>query len=253
MPSPAAAKESVTLYNELVHLDMVEQERIRAIAWRLRLLSRKRQHDLTIKVALLQALVMSGAAAEALVLSDKIWAARGQLPDEQRYTFADCLRDLGEFEKSLELVVGLAPSTDLPALITQNLVGSGDISALRESSKLSGGEPTARFLRKLEEKGIASHFADHQRIVNQHLRGTAALRHSFIVEAEEADAPELVNYAFADLDRDARRKLEDQIVDALMDYYRRSGLAGDVFIPELVVILLPLAAASMGLSEPRAA
>ena len=95
--------------------------------------------------------------------------------------------------------------------------------------------------------------ADHQRIVNQHLRGTAALRHSFIVEAEEADAPELVNYAFADLDRDARRKLEDQIVDALMDYYRRSGLAGDVFIPELVVILLPLAAASMGLSEPRAA
>lgn len=237
MAEGSPAEVAVELYNRLVYLPPSDVVTIGRIEWRLRTLRNRRSGDGSIGVALLQALLLLGKAAEAVELADQLWPARFTYDPQVLRTFASLLAEMGQYERALAIALpnGLVDRPlDRESELFTVLVSAwalGDLPLTR--SVMNADEDEQRrvvwnaVLDRFEECGIAALFSGHQRIVRDALAGRQCLI-EVMPQRDEEGQLELVQYSYVSGDREERAELEEQIQVKLDQYYRahdRDGAA----------------------------
>jgi hypothetical protein len=243
MQPGSAALLSIDLYNRLLELPYSETAEIGRIAWRLRTARLRNPDDATLAVAHLQALTMIGDAQEALELAELVWQRRQILDAQTALSFGAQLKDLGLFERSLELLRSTSAldgddEREVKNIIKDCVFWLGDvdlISCLDE--QLRFGDPRVdAFLDDVHRIGFAPHFSTYQRLARTSLMKRQTACFSRLITAE--GSTELTNVAFVRADRIERRRIEDEIDTALDDYYRSVGLSAGAHLPLINTVML---------------
>lgn len=249
MPPGAPAPASIDLYNKLIHLPYSDTTSIGQIEFRLRQMRRKDSTDVRAAVALLQALLMSGKAEEAIELADWIWGVQSWLEYDTKETFSTQLIHLGHFDRSKEFII---PLIDAPEIKNRDelilwasyvATGLGDLQQLQKIAEKTPDRDLQMFIEafraKLLETDLERHFSKHQSIVHDVVFGHQCAYHVNPLEIDEE--PELSVYVFVDAPRLERRRLEDQIDAALETYYRDAGIDPGAYVPLITTSILNIA------------
>lgn len=204
-------------------------------------------------MVLVRALETAGEPSEALLTIERI----GELWKGQEYdptvSFLKILVELWDLERAKQLVNSLlhAPSLRGDRYVieyaAQCAVALGDREWLAELLKLEKEIPglldAEGALNVIKESGLGEHFQKHQQLVRKHVAGTACFT-SHIVLGEEDDAPMMTTNIFAAADRKECRRIENEIMESLTDYYESQGLPPGIYIPFFTTIISPLATAA---------
>ena len=249
MTSGAPAKASVDFYNQLLRLPCSDKEAIGHIEFRLRALQRKQPNDLQTMVALLQALTMGGKTSEAIDTADYLWGQRDWVDADRQLTFLAHLSDLGMFDRAKELAVkfldtpSLCADPEFMSLIIHIAIGSGDLDLMRTAADWELHAAPSRqiksFVEELRRLGLDSHFERHQATVQNVIYGHQC---SYLPIFYDAEAPELSVYVYANERREKRRLLENEIDDALANYFAEEGIDPDLFVPLITTQVLDISA-----------
>lgn len=256
MTSGVPVAASVELYNQLLSLPFSDREGIGRIEFRLRQLRRQMASDPRIAVATLQALLMAGKPGDALELADWIWDQRARLTPDVERTFGSQLMDLASYDRARSILepklaaTDDALSSDLYPLIRYLAFGQGDLALLERVASVIGrsavehdrqaAEALAGFAAVVRDIGLERHFARHQGIVADILRGHQCTVHFLLVARERG--PELIVYSYVAAGRAERRVLEARIDEALARYYEARGLPSAVHVPVITTNVIDLAA-----------
>lgn len=249
MTSGVPAEASVDFYNQLLQLPGSDKEAIGHIEFRLRALQRKQPNDLRTMVALLQALTMGGKTGEAIDTADRLWGQHDWLDSDRQLTFLAQLSDLGMFGRAKELVVkfldtpGLSADPEFILLVVHIAVGAGDLDLMRTAAGWETHATLSRqimsFVEELQRLGLVSHFERHQATVQSVVYGhQCSYSHIFY----DAEAPELSVYVYANERRENRRLLENEIDDALANYFAEEGIDPGQFVPVITTQVLDISA-----------
>ena len=249
MTSGVPAEASVDFYNQLLQLPCSDTEAIGHIEFRLRALRRKRPNDLQTMVVLLQALTMGGKTGKAIDTADYLWGRRDWLDADRQLTFLAQLSDLGMFGRTKKLAAKFLDAPGLfadPAVVSLMLhvaVGAGDLGLMRT---VAGGEMHATrsrqiksFIEELQRLGLDSHFEQHQATVQNVIYGHQC---SYWPIFYDAEGPELSVYVYANERREKRRLLENEIDDALANYFAEKGIDPSLFVPLITTQVLDISA-----------
>ena len=249
MTSGAPAEASVDFYNQLLRLPGSDKEAIGHIEFRLRALQRKQPNDLRTMVALLQALTMGGKTGEAIVTADRIWGQRDRLDTDRQLTFLAQLCDLGMFGRAKDLAVkfldvpGLRANPEFVSLVVHIAVGAGNLDLMRTAADCEADVTLSRqiesFVEELQRLGLYSHFERHQAIVQNVFYGHQC---SYLPIFFDAETPELSVYVYANERRENRRLLENEIDDALANYFAEEGIDPGLFVPVITTQVLDISA-----------
>lgn len=249
MTSGVPAEASVDFFNQLLRLPGSDKEAIGHIEFRLRALQRKQPSDLRTMVALLQALTMAGKTGEAIDTADYLWGQRDWLDTDRQLTFLTQLSDLGMFGRAKELAVkfldapGLRANPVFMSSIVHIAVGAGDLDLMRTVANWESHVTLSRqiesFVEELQRLGLDSHFERHQATVNSVIYGRQC---SYWPIFYDAEAPELSVYVYADERREERRLLENEIDDALANYFAEEGIDPGLFVPVITTQVLDISA-----------
>jgi tetratricopeptide (TPR) repeat protein len=233
MPIPAAAEESVELFNTLITLRPDQDAEIRRILWQLRGLRSKFPHNIEIALAYTEALVMLGEAQEALAVIDQAWRDRRSLATDFKYALAFNLQGLGLYRQALELASEMLRGENkflnrrLAVMVQYAAWGLGDVEKIRWALSLFPGPATASWdamLERLAAVNLLEHLPEHQRIVRDVVFGhqTSA---SLLLSVDEDYGLELTECIYVGDDREERSRMEEQIHDRLDEYFASQGLS----------------------------
>ena len=249
MTSGAPAEASVDFYNQLLRLPCSDKEAIGHIEFRLRALRRKQPNELQTIVALLQALTMGGKTGEAIDTADHLWGQRDWLDTDRQLTFLAQLSSLGMFGRAKELAVkfldvpGLCANPEFILLVVHIAVGAGDLDLMHTAADCEVDATLSRqieaFVEELQRLGLDSHFERHQATVQNVIYGHQC---SYLPIFYDAEAPELSVYVYANERREKRRLLENEIDDALADYFAEEGVDPGLFVPLITTQVLDISA-----------
>ena len=166
-----------------------------------------------------------------------------------RITFLAQLSDLGMFGRTKNLaakfldVPGLRADPAFVSLMLHVAVGAGDLDLMRT---VAGWEMHATLLRQiksfieeLHRLGLDSHFEQHQATVQNVIYGHQC---SYWPIFYDAEAPELSVYVYANERRENRRLLENEIDDALANYFAEEGIDPGLFVPLITTQVLDISA-----------
>lgn len=249
MTSGVPAPASVDLFNKLIRLPGSNKQEIGQIEFRLRALQKKKPNDLRTAVALLQALAMLGKTSEAIDKANTIWQAVNWLDTDVQLTFFSHLADLGMFDRAKKLAAslldkpGLRANPEFLGSIIVVAVGGGDLDLLRTATNLPLDPEISRriesFMVELQRLELDSHFERYQANVRNVMYGHQC---SYLPIFLDAEAPELSVYIYINKGREARRLLENEIDDALANYFAEEGVDPGLFVPLITTQVLDISA-----------
>jgi len=237
MPVPAVDKEKAALFNELVTLDPADLEQAGRIEWRLRAKLRSQPADRELQVCIVQALLQQGKAAEALVLSEHMWASRAVLDQSCLDTFQLQLMSLGLYEWALDLM----PALSGPGLISNSqenvrrlrlswLLGDFDtfkalVDGVPDHSVTLLIENGRQFCRWVDDLGLGPHLPEHQRIIrsvleNRQVQVDLKLLREFDEEGSQAELSQCIYVAGTYAER---CEIEDRLYEGLSGLYASVG------------------------------
>jgi hypothetical protein len=104
MVRAVTAEASVDIYNRLIKLSPSDVHSIAEVQWQLRKLRKVKPADVSIAVALLLAVVMTGSVQEAASLADELWPLRVWMDCDVQETYANILTRIGDFDRALQLI-----------------------------------------------------------------------------------------------------------------------------------------------------
>lgn len=255
-PRPATLL-SIDLYNRLLELPYAETAEIGRIAWRLRTARLRAPNDPVLAIAHLQALIMIGNAEEALALAELVWSQRHALDQQATLTFGALLKDLGLFDRSLDLlrlkfIFAQSAEPELKSVALDCALWLGDLDLARSLTEEFGVSDSrvAAFTTEIRRSHFAPYFAAYQRVVREALFGRQTACFADLIPVE--GAVELVNMAFIRADRNERRRLEGEIDASLDDYYQASGQSIGAHLPFINTVILDTTAHWSDLGNRRA-
>jgi hypothetical protein len=228
------AQEAVEIFNKLVRTAPVEAREIARAEWRLRALGRARPGDITVEVALLYALQMSGKADEAVRLAERLWHRRNFMPAEQLDTFLFELAHLGMYEKADEILGeirdgdGARLITNIDAVAVTVSWCLGDIE--RASAAIKEAPPSVWgnwlvFVDQIKGLGFGPHLAARYKIIRQKTFQRQCLSQLVLTPGGEFPL-ELTHYVYVAGSYEERVALEEEIQITLDSYFEPLGLGG---------------------------
>ena len=244
MAAPISAEESVGLHNRLMNLSFEEElAEIEGIQWRLQTVIRRQPGNVGARVALIKAFRTGGKREDAVDQASFVTNSCSSLDTQEMETYVSELVGLGLYDRAKplfarELSKGL--NSRLSGLALLAAVASGDLPWLRQISCIDGDDNhAADYLEVVEGSGLADHFGNHQGIVSS-IVGPRQCRVAVDLsyDPDEPDElPGIVTYTFIPEIRAVRRELEQEIHEALENYYATHGLAPGIYIGHLEVAI----------------
>jgi hypothetical protein len=233
VPTAQPNSETVELYNRLVTLPFDAREAIDQIGWRLHGLYNKAPQNPEVAVAYLASLQMAGKAIEAHSVAGHVWNFRHVMDGAVADTYSKLLRDLGEYERCIELSqrwlkAGRHDDMALTYSVAHLAIGSFDFLERLRDLKIevadvafnnANGEDiilsaAKSFYFRLKDGGLLNNFSDYMSVVSGILHGRQT---AVDILVRKYDGPaEMVLVAYVEGDRAFRRLLEERIDQAVM-------------------------------------
>ena len=235
MAESAPLEEAVEIFNDLVQRAPEEADALARLEWRLRSVVRARHGDPLPEVALLYALMMTGKAQEAGLLSDRIWHRKHLLGIEQLATYLIVLAQIGSYENATVLFdelrqhrASIPGTTNLDSIGVVIFWGLGDLdrlaSTIAEASSPMGVWPA--FIDEITEIGFAAQLAERQAIVREKTAGRQVFN-QLVLTPGTYRAWQLSRYVYLNEDYASRLALEEEIRVSLDEHFKDSNLSID--------------------------
>jgi len=245
MTNIAPAPKAIELYNQLIALPGDCQGEIRRIRWNLRGEYMKNKRDWPTVVAYLQALAHSGEAEEAAEVADYVWGHEAQLPMDQRASLLTILGNIGQADRAYSLAdsyieaMGEATPGTVKATYLYSSILLGKLDSIATWAEMNEDGPDKQdavdFLSQIKVQGLAEHFQNHMKIVNDILhRRYTIFNPRFLRDTDCGDVGLSCLY-LAGNSREGCRELETEIDDALSSYYSNQGIDQYAYLPLITV------------------